>query len=69
MIVADKTCVNIGKINGIVILLQRLFAQKCLKEPQFICCQNSILDRNLCVISDSELEEKGHRPILNIHSS
>ncbi|CAI9728049.1 Hypothetical predicted protein [Octopus vulgaris] len=38
MIVADTTSVNTVKRNGIVIQLQRLFAQKGLKEPKFIGC-------------------------------
>ncbi|CAI9719997.1 Hypothetical predicted protein [Octopus vulgaris] len=57
MIVAD-TSVNIGKRNGIIIQLLRLFAQKDLKEPQFIGCQHHIRDRVLRVVMDNELGEK-----------
>ena len=55
MIVADTTNVNTGRRNGIVIQLQRLFAQKKLEEPQFIGCQHHVLDRVLCIVMDDEL--------------
>jgi len=44
VIVADTTNVNTGRRNRIVIKLKRVFAQKKLKEPQFIGCQHHILD-------------------------
>ena len=55
MIVADTTNVNTGRRNGIVIQLQRLFAQKKLEEPQFIGCQHHVLDRLLRLVMDDEL--------------
>ncbi|CAI9719392.1 Hypothetical predicted protein [Octopus vulgaris] len=62
MIGADTTSVNTGKRNGIVIQLQKLFAQKGLKEPQFIGCQHHILDRVLHAVMDNELGEKKSSP-------
>ncbi|CAI9726985.1 Hypothetical predicted protein [Octopus vulgaris] len=62
MIVADTMSVNTGKRNGIVIQLQRLFAQKGLKEPQFIGCQHHVLDRDLRVVMDSGLGGKKSSP-------
>ncbi|CAI9728304.1 Hypothetical predicted protein [Octopus vulgaris] len=56
--VADTTSVKTGERNGIVIQLQRLFAQKGLKEQQFIGCQYHILDRVLHAVMDNELGEK-----------
>lgn len=44
MIVVDTTNVNTGSRTGIVIQLQRLFAQKKLEEPQFIGCRHHIPD-------------------------
>ena len=55
MIVADTTNVNTGRRSGIVIQLQRLFAQKKLEEPQFIGCQHHVLDRVLRIVIDDEL--------------
>ncbi|CAI9725298.1 Hypothetical predicted protein [Octopus vulgaris] len=62
MIIADTTCVNTGKRNGIVIQLQRLFAQKGLKEPHFIGCQHHILDRVLRAVMNNELGENNVIP-------
>ncbi|CAI9720429.1 Hypothetical predicted protein [Octopus vulgaris] len=59
--VADTTSVNTRKRNSIVIQ----FAQKGLKELQFIGCQYHILDI-LHVVMENELEEKSQLPILNI---
>ncbi|CAI9738962.1 Hypothetical predicted protein [Octopus vulgaris] len=61
MMVVD-TNVNTGKRNGIVIQLQRMFAQKCLKEPQFIGYRHYILDRVLRVVMDNELGEEKSSP-------
>ena len=55
MIVADTTNVNTGRRNGIVIQLQRLFAEKQLEKPQFIGCQHHVLDRVLRLVMDGKL--------------
>ena len=55
MIVADTTSVNNGKKSGVVVRLQRKFADKGINKPQFISCQHHILDRILCLVTDEEL--------------
>ncbi|CAI9719151.1 Hypothetical predicted protein [Octopus vulgaris] len=58
MIIFNTTSMNTGKIYDIVILSQRQFSQKCLKELQFISCQHHIPDRVLRVVMDNDLREK-----------
>ena len=43
MIICDTTSVNTGK-NGIVICLQKEFENKGFQKPQYIGCQNHVLD-------------------------
>ena len=44
MIICDTTSVNTGRKNGIVIRLQKEFESKGFQKPQYIGCQNHVLD-------------------------
>ena len=55
MIVADTTNVNTRRRNGIVIQLQPLFAEKKLEKPQFVGCQQHVLDCVLRLVVDDKL--------------
>ena len=57
MIICDTTNVNTGRTNGVVVRLQRLFEGKGLEKPQFIGCQQHILDRILRLVMDVEVGE------------
>lgn len=56
MIVSDTTSVNTGKKNGVVVKLQKLFADKGISVPQFISCQHHVLDRILRVVMDDVID-------------
>lgn len=55
MIVADTTSVNTGSKSGVVVRLQRMFANNGFTKPQFISCQHHVLDRMLRLVMDKEL--------------
>ena len=44
MIICDSTSVNTGRKNGIAIRLQKEFGNKGFQKPQYIGCQNHVLD-------------------------
>ena len=44
MIICNTTSVNTGRKNGIAIRLQKEFENKEFQKPQYIGCQNHVLD-------------------------
>ena len=52
MIICDTASVNTERKNGIVIHLQREFKNKGFQKPQYIGCQNHVLDLILCHLLD-----------------
>ena len=38
MIIIDTSNINTGKKNGVVVILQQMFSEKGVTEPQFINC-------------------------------
>lgn len=52
MIVCDTTPVNTGRLNGVVVQIQKEILRKGFPEPQYIGCQHHILDRILKHVLD-----------------
>ena len=65
MIISDTTAVNTGSKSGIVVRLQKTFTEYGLEEPQFIGCQNHILDLILRHILDFYFPIKSKSPNIN----
>lgn len=65
MIISDTTAVNTGYKNGIVTRLQKEFQSKGLLEPQFIGCQNHILDLILRHLLDFFTPTASQKPQMN----
>lgn len=64
MVICDTTAVNTGRINGIVIKLQKEFQKRNLPIPQYIGCQHHVLDLILKHIMESLLQGKTTKPTL-----
>ena len=58
----ETTSVNTGRANGVIVRLQRLFEGRGLEKPQFIGCQQHILDRILCLVMNVEVGEMTTSP-------
>lgn len=62
MLISDTTAVNTGAKNGVIVRLQRLFTMKGFDAPQFISCQQHVLDRILRLVMDEEIGENHKSP-------
>ena len=64
MIMCDITSVNSGKCNGVVVRLQNFIESFGFEKPQYVGCQNHVLDRILRLGLDSELGETSKTPLI-----
>ena len=65
MIICDTTAVNIGRVNGVVVKLQKKMAEMGLERPQYIGCQHHILDRILKHVLDFYISKHSTKPNLS----
>ena len=65
MIICDTTAVNTGAVNGVVVQLQERFEEKCLPKPQYIGCEQHILDLILRHVMNELLEESKTSPSIS----
>lgn len=65
MIICDTTPVNTGRLNGVVVQIQKEMAKKGFLVPQYIGCQHHILDRLLKHVFDYFIENKPRKPSFN----
>ena len=65
MIVCDTTPVNTGRLNGVVVQIQKEVMKKGFPEPQYIGCQHHILDRILKHVLDFFIETQSRKPSIN----
>lgn len=62
MLISDTTSVNTGRKSGVVVRLQRMFAEKGHDKPHFVSCQHHVLDRVLRLVMDQELCSNNRSP-------
>lgn len=65
MIVCDTTPVNTGRLNGVVVQIQKEVMRKGFPEPQYVGCQHHILDRILKHVLDFFIQNQSQKPTLN----
>ena len=65
MIICDTTAVNTGRLNGIVVKLQRKMCEMGLEKPQYIRCQHHILDRMVKHVLDFYVCSGSTKPSLS----
>lgn len=65
MIVCDTTATNTGRLNGVVVRLQRKFQDHGVDKPIYIGCQHHILDRILKHVFDQLFGECSTSPDIN----
>ena len=64
MIICDTTAVNTGRINGVIVKIQRKMRDRGCDIPQYIGCQHHILDRILKHVLDNFLTKVTRNPTL-----
>ena len=64
MIMCDITSVNTGKYNGVVVRLQNFIESFSFEKPQYVGCQNHVLDRILRLGMNLELGETSKTPLI-----
>jgi hypothetical protein len=65
MIVCDTTSVNTGRINGVVVRIQKEMVKRGFPMPQYVGCQHHILDRVLKHTLDFFVDNRSQNPSLN----
>ena len=65
MIICDTTAINIGRLHGIVKLIQDDVLSKGFQKPQYNGCQHHVLDLLLKHIMNFLIQEPTSKPELN----